>query len=141
MWAFLRGEQILVNELDYLDRLQIIRTPLFGVYLHRIHAPDLYRDPHTHPWWFASLVLSGGYTEEIDGSAVRVRDRFSLRVLSRRHAHRITETRGILWTLVITGPRRSSWGFRTPQGYMDWRLYLAPGNEFTVPPPKQDFRV
>lgn len=134
-WAFMEGFQAAKGDRPYLDRLRLIQTPMFGLYLHRIHTPDTDRDPHDHPWWFASLVLSGGYTERVWDTPElrdrppfaprrRVRGRFSLRCLGRRRAHKITEVRGLLWTLVLTGPRRSSWGFWTAGGYVDWRDYL-----------------
>jgi hypothetical protein len=140
-WAFLEGFQVTKSGQPYLDRLRVFQTPLFGLYLHRIHTPDVDRDPHNHPWWFASLVLSGGYDElvwdhpEDIGRPMprnvirraRSRGRFSLRSIRRSEAHRITDVRGVLWTLVLTGPRRASWGFWTPRGFMDWRDYPAVG--------------
>jgi hypothetical protein len=133
-------ERIAKGGHPYLDRLRLLRTPWFGVYLHRIHIPDLDRDPHDHPWWFASIVLSGGYTETVWDSLrqrqeplcetrERVRGRLSLRSLNRTQAHRITEVRGVLRTLVVTGPRRSGWGFWTDQGFVAWRDYLKDGIE------------
>lgn len=48
----------------YLDRWGL-RVPWLGlVYLHRMQAPDPGVDLHDHPFWFASLVLWGGYVEE-----------------------------------------------------------------------------
>ena len=142
-WAFLEGFQVVKGGQPYLDRLRVFQTPLFGLYLHRIHTPDVDRDPHTHPWWFVSLVLSGGYDElvwdhpeDIGSPAARdairwarkrTRGRWSLRTVGRSQAHRITDVRGVLWTLVLTGPRRASWGFWTPMGFVDWRDYLTAG--------------
>lgn len=40
------------------------RRPLFGMFLHRMDAADPGLDLHDHPWWFGSLILWGGYTEE-----------------------------------------------------------------------------
>ena len=129
----MEGFQVAKNGRPYLDRLRLLQTPLFGIYLHRIHVPDADRDPHDHPWWFASLVLSGGYDElvwdhpeDIGELAARrrVRGRWSLRTIRRTQAHMITDVRGQLWTLVLTGPRRSSWGFWTADGFVDWRDYL-----------------
>ena len=140
-WAFMEGYQVAKDGRPYLDRLRLAQTPLFSVYLHRIHRPDADRDPHNHPWWFASLVLSGGYDETVwdnpqdysqplrDTRRQRVRGRFSLRTLNRRQAHRITDVRGVLWTLVLTGPRRSSWGFWTARGFVGWREYLKDQDE------------
>lgn len=131
-WRFLEGFQVTQGGKPYLDRLRLIQVPLFGVYLHRIHMSDIGRDPHDHPWWFASLVLSGGYTEtvwdnpeDIRKSRIRVRKRFSPGSISRRQAHRIDEVDGLLWTLVVTGPRRSSWGFWTAGGFVNWREYYS----------------
>ena len=62
-WIMLEGFQIVKNDKPYLDRLRVVQTPLFSIYLHRIHTPDVDEFPHDHPWWFASLVLSGAYVE------------------------------------------------------------------------------
>ena len=139
----MEGFQVAKNGQPYLDRLRIVQTPLFGVYLHRIHVPDVDRDPHNHPWWFASLVLSGGYHELVwddpvnlakltyrdTNPTLRSRNRWSLRTIRRSQAHKITAVRGQLWTLVLTGPRRASWGFWTDQGFVDWRDYLKAQDE------------
>jgi hypothetical protein len=141
----MEGFQVAQGGRPYLDRLRLVQTPWAGVYLHRIHVPDPDRDPHNHPWWFASVVLSGGYDElvwdhpedigqpaardTIRWARRRVRNRWSLRTIRRSQAHRITGVHGQLWTLVLTGPRRSSWGFWTGEGYVDWRDYVKDGNE------------
>jgi hypothetical protein len=131
-WAFLSGLDIGADGDPYLDRLRIIQTPLFGIYLHHIHRPDREPDPHDHPWWFASLVLAGWYEETVwadkrDGGKWirRERPRGSARRISRRSAHRITGTCGPLWTLVLTGPKRSGWGFWRDGRYVPWRQYLS----------------
>lgn len=135
-WAFLEGFSVSQGGKPYLDRLRVVQTPLFGVYLHRIHGPDRDRGPHDHPWWFASLVLSGGYSEEVfDRPAVpdiwrgRERRRWSLRTLRRCQAHRITRVDGVLWTLVVTGRRHDSWRFWISGEPVDWKEYDRTGNE------------
>jgi hypothetical protein len=132
-WALLSGLDIGADGDPYLDRLRIIQTPLFGVYLHHIHRPDRDPDPHDHPWWFASLVLTGSYEETVwpdkrgPRGEYRLRSRhpWSLRHVARRSAHIITNVRGPLWTLVLTGPSRGEWGFWTQRGYVPWRQYAA----------------
>lgn len=129
-WAFFEGFDIGADGDPYLDRLRIIQTPWFGVYLHKIHRADTDPDPHDHPWWFASIVLSGGYTELVHpgkrGSDhfIRFRPRWSLRMMRRSAAHRIIDIYGSLWTLVITGPRRSDWGFYREGQFIQWQEYL-----------------
>jgi len=64
-WAFMQWLKL--NNPDgskYLDRLRIVQTPWFGLYLHWIYSPDDGRDLHDHPWWFASFLLKGQYVEE-----------------------------------------------------------------------------
>jgi len=130
-WALLSGLDIGADGDPYLDRLRIVQTPLFGVYLHHIHRPDREPDPHDHPWWFASLVLTGGYQEKVwpdkrdpAVSAWRIRKRWSLRSIDRNAAHIIKSTAGPLWTLVLTGPKRGDWGFWTNGLFTNWREYV-----------------
>lgn len=134
-WGLLTGLDVGADGDPYLDRLRIIQTPLFGLYLHHIHRPDREPDPHDHPWWFASIVLSGWYEELVWADKRqralikppmcqrRERGRWSLRHIGLRGAHIITDVRGPLWTLVLTGPKRGKWGFWTRDGFVPWREY------------------
>ena len=48
----------------YLLRWYLIpRNRFFNLYLHKFLRDDDDRALHDHPWWFASLILRGGYTE------------------------------------------------------------------------------
>jgi hypothetical protein len=130
-WAILSGLDIGADGDPFLDRLRLVQTPWFGIYLHHIHRPDRDPDPHNHPWWFASIVLSGAYVEDVwpvstirRGTVTRHRPRWSLRKMPRHSAHLITEVTGPLWTLVLVGPKRSDWGFWTPGGFVPWRDYI-----------------
>jgi hypothetical protein len=129
----MEGFDIIKDGRPYLSRLRVVQTPWFSVLLHRIHAPDLDRDPHDHPWAFASFILSGGYTEVIysePGSRdARIREhrRWSLHAMPLHLAHKITGIDGVLWTLVIAGRRHPSWRFWTENGPVDWKDYLRAG--------------
>lgn len=127
----------------YLDRWGISHPRLGGVLLHRMDAPDPGVDLHDHPWWFVSLILAGGYVEErastrlaseIAGMAearerrtgqyeprgTRItRRRWSVRTLPCTECHRIVALTGRRsWSLVINGPRRGTWGFYEPDGFV-----------------------
>lgn len=55
-------------------RRYLLRTPWFGVRLHRILRADTNPHCHDHPFSFVSIMLWGGYREELvlpDGSKVR----------------------------------------------------------------------
>lgn len=134
-WRLFDSLEVIQAGKPHLNRLRIVETPWFGIFLHLIQQPDLQRDPHNHPWWFASLTLTGEYTEAVwhpdkrwpcpEVRELRYHKRWTLTALARKDAHRITETRGPLWTLVIVGPHRESWGFWTANGFAPWRQYLG----------------
>lgn len=126
----------------YLDRWGI-ETERFGIYLHRMEAADPGIDLHSHPWWFASWVLWGGYDEErtrcdlaVGVAKTAERGIYTRRGTLRRrrwlsvastplsYCHRITRLhRSPTWTLVVRGKRVRRWGFYLPTGFMDWEVY------------------
>lgn len=128
----------------YLDRWGW-ECERFGIFLHRMDAPDPGVDIHDHPWAFVSLVLRGGYDEERTrndlavGAArmaerglwdrrgtVRRRDWLSVASTPLNYCHRITGLhRSPTWTLVIRGRKVRRWGFYLPTGWMDWEVYDA----------------
>lgn len=130
----------------YLDRWGIAHERIGGILLHRMRAPDPGIDLHDHPWWFASIVLWGGYTElraDVRDAQViaRAAERFpatamrgveverrpgSIRTMRLDECHTVaTLRRRSSWTLVIRGPRRRSWGFYLPTGYVPEAVYDA----------------
>lgn len=130
----------------YLDRWGFGFRNGPTVLLHKLGGPDPDRDLHDHPWTFWSIVLRGGYTETVveqypvpgrPGSAVSLSSHFSRREVVRTHRagsvhktphgafHAITSvySRPPTWTLVICGPKRSSWGFLVDGRWMKWTDY------------------
>lgn len=128
----------------YLDRWGIEHDRIGGIFLHRMSAPDPGDHLHDHPWAFWSVLLRGGYVEERaearDASllariaeeypdtctpgVVERRSWLSGRLLRLDECHRITAlTRRAVWTLVIHGPRRRSWGFFTQDRWVHYRTY------------------
>lgn len=133
---FFKRQVISCNGDVYLRRWIIFRCDRFAVYLHKFERGDEDDCPHDHPWDFTSIVLWGGYTEErwyrdvIEGHMERWPDDLQRGWLStaRRMAeecHRVRNPYGPCWTLVITGPRRRSWGFQTRDGWVHWRTFLG----------------
>ena len=148
-WGLLSGIDIGADGDPYLDRLRLIETPWFAVFLHHIHRPDKDPDPHDHPWWFVSVPLAGTYYEQVwpdkhkPGSYYyRNRIRFSLRSLSRKSAHLIRSIEGPLWTLVLTGRSygSESWGFWVDGRGVQWRVYISAngGEEYAMAKDAED---
>lgn len=128
----------------YMDRWYILYfARLFSIRLHHICRPDMDRWPHDHPWRFVSIILRGGYYEEICKAnqfknhgkdwiphhTRRIR-RFNHK--SSTDLHRIIKfmrPEGS-WTLVVTGPERREWGFMTSDGWISRRVFgLGSTNE------------
>lgn len=128
----------------YLDRLRIIETPWFALWLHRIHRRDFVRDLHDHPRSFLAVLLRGHYTELVRtelgplrtsgapsegfrpcGVTTRVERRwFSFK--RAEDAHAIVElSRSPVWTLCLCGPRRRQWGFWEGDTWVDNDTYRA----------------
>jgi hypothetical protein len=107
----------------YLSRLMLVKLPWLGVYLHIIRRPDWAQCEHDHPWAFTTIILRGGYEEEIAGKRFIRRPGY-VGYRSRAFEHRITRLlRGNAVTLVIRGRNHETWGFRTLIGKVDWRQY------------------
>lgn len=118
----------IIRDMDgepYLVRWNWRPCRWFSIKLHRILKADPGRDLHDHPWWFFSFVLWGSYVEEVpckkNGSRFLTRRWLNLKPA--RGLHRIIETRGNVWTLVINGPRVRQWGFQTGRGWVPWHIY------------------
>lgn len=124
----------------YLKRLRIIQTPWFGIYIHWIYLPDDDRHPHDHPWNFTSVILKGGYIEQVvtdggfDHLPLRTNRgtirwlqewrRFSYHKMPMWKAHQIKELLRVpTVSLILVGPRVRSWGFWTETGFVPWREY------------------
>lgn len=133
-WAFMQRLDIPdTNDPSrvYLRRRRIIQTPWFGILWHHIFLRDSDRDPHDHPWPFASFVVRGGYSEKIypapwstlDYCLTRHWKRFSWHIVDTKAAHQVTDVSQNTITLVLTGRRSREWGFWTSSGFVQWRSY------------------
>lgn len=122
----------------YLKRLRLIQTPWFGWYIHWIYLPDRDRDPHDHPWNFWSLILRGGYTEQVwqKWGAQRIRvdghgaflgefvwKAFSWHKMSIERAHMIHRLQPGTVSMIFTGPRHRTWGFWTREEFVPYTKY------------------
>lgn len=134
-WAFRRIDipDFVDPDQTYLTRWKL-RTPWFGIYLHKICLPDSDRHLHDHPWAFATLVLKGGYQEQVpvDPTNPCGPRREQVWKSGSFHTMRLNEFHGIqkllkgtAWTLVFVGPYRQEWGFATPFGKIPQDVYFT----------------
>lgn len=117
-WAVWHHQFDLVRAEDgeiYLRRWWLVKTPVGGVALHRMTAPDARPTLHDHPFSFLSIVLRGGYYERrLDARTMQVSSRWVRRLnLMRKHdAHTIAALGApVVWTLLLIGKHRRTWGF------------------------------
>jgi hypothetical protein len=113
-----------------------------GVFVHRFHRSDDDVALHNHPWrWAISLILAGGYREErrtINGTSVEISDAIgeievnsyepgNINVLTSETFHRVDLYEEEAWSLFVTGPKFSSWGFwdRATGEFVPWRAFIA----------------
>lgn len=112
-------------------RRVLVRLRHHGVYLHHFHRGDEEPELHSHPWaWALSLILAGGYREErrVRGKVVRriVRPG-ALNFLRADDCHRVDLLEDDAWSLFVTGPKVTRWGFwnRDTGLMLGWREFIA----------------
>jgi hypothetical protein len=119
-----------------IHRLRILKTPYFSIFWHHILNPDSQPDPHDHPWNFWSLVIHGGYREELWLAEPPLRRRNpvwrtwlpgTLHYMPITAAHRIRQVSPGTVTLVLTGRRQRDWGFWTQAGFVNRQDYQFSG--------------
>jgi hypothetical protein len=100
-----------IGEVFY--RYQIVKSRWFNVYLHQLDAPEWHPvGCHDHPWSFVTILLKGGYLEHHEENYIR---RYPGEILYRPASwtHDVITPFGRSWSLVITGPKKNNWGFKT----------------------------
>lgn len=106
----------------YMRRYYMRKSRRGDLRYHEILKSDTDRDLHDHPWDFTSEILSGSY-EEATPSGNRVYAEGDTICREAASPHRLTIIDGPVWTRVATGPYVKTWGFYTPDGWVDWRQY------------------
>ena len=116
---------------EKMDAFDAIK-PYPNIFIHKIFKSDEDRDPHDHPWWYVTVILSGGYWEytpvfDSDGRGFNEvgRWRGPGSIIWRRATdlHRL-EMKAPTTTLFIHGWRKREWGFLTRKGWIDRITYI-----------------
>ncbi len=109
-----------------------------SVRIHHIVLPDQDRHLHDHPWNARTIILRGTYAEirrerpykalwdftEVETNYLRKAG--STATLGFGEFHRIVDiTQDGVWTMLITGHYRGTWGFNVDGVKIPWRQYLG----------------
>jgi hypothetical protein len=104
-WA----ERLGLPDCPYVIRWRL-ELPIGSIRIHHWLGPDDDRAFHDHPWWFATLVVRGGYADHNPDGVDRLRAG-SLRYRRAHHRHTVAPDASGAWTVMVTGPRTRAWGF------------------------------
>lgn len=122
------------EEEEYLYRWKLFnKFKFFNIYIHNFAKPDS-TVFHDHPWDFVSVVLSGSYKEKRPGELTTHRKAGSIMFRTAEASHYVESLEGDVWTLVIRGPYRRTWGFWTTEGWVDHESYKKLLLDVTVNP-------
>ena len=112
----------------YLDRW-ILYVNGYTLRLHRFWRGDDDRASHTHPWWFVTFPL-GDYCEALFQHGVIINRRRWVKAWRPHYRAPNFEhfvkygNRTPWWTIVLTGPKRDTWGFYPEPGkFINWKDY------------------
>ena len=94
-------------------RYKILETPWFRIYVHNLIAPRSHPQCHDHPWSFIALVLYGGYNEYTVRTGWKYRRPGSILYRPHSWTHNVTTSKCGMWSLVLAGPKRWEWGFKS----------------------------
>lgn len=130
-----RPPDVLIGKQEdtYMRRWWVIpRNRWFNIYLHHFLRSDDDRALHDHPWWNASILIEGQYTEHtISAGGVNHHVEYgtgAVKLRGAKYAHRVELTSGPCWSLFITGPNIREWGFHCPAGWRPWQQFVDSNN-------------
>lgn len=118
----------------FFVRYDLLKTRFGSLYLHEFKRSDHDRCLHDHPWPFVTLILRGGYREQVGVIAHWSDEPWEMGRISHwrppgyfgrypaTHAHRIEidPSKPLPWSLVWVGRRTRPWGFWTRDGWRAW---------------------
>jgi len=106
----------------HFRRWKIITIPwVCSIYIHGIYKAD--EDPylHNHPWKIWTMILRGGYIEELQGGKIRVRKPGHMAKAKLSDFHKIKEMiKSPTYTLAVVGRRAvEEWGYMVDGRFVD----------------------
>jgi len=115
----------------HFKRWRLLKTPWFDIYIHGIYHKDEDDHLHNHPWKIWTMILSGGYVEELHSGRLRVRKSGHMAKANLSDFHKIKEMiKSPTYTLAIVGRRTfKEWGYMVDGRFVDHITYRKNKNK------------
>jgi len=109
----------------HFKRWRLLKTPWFEVYIHGIYKEDQDEYLHNHPWKIWTMILKGGYLEELHGNRHRVRKFGHMSFSKISDFHKIKKMHRIpTYSIAIVGKRTNAeWGYMVDGRFIDHKTF------------------
>lgn len=113
----------------HFRRWRVISLPWFAIYIHGIYKADEDMHLHNHPWKIWTMILWGGYVEQLRNVGVsnspRIRKPGHMAYAKLSDFHKIKEMiKSPTYTLAIVGRRiNEDWGYMVDGKFVDHKTY------------------
>lgn len=120
------SKEVIIGGVPQFRRYTLLKTPWFGIHIHKIYKSDIDDHPHNHPWNFLSVILYGSYQEMDKNNMLgSMRTMGDFYILKTEDYHKIYHGDPAT-VLVFSGKRTNdNWGYWTRNGFVDWKRYRA----------------
>jgi len=115
----------------HFRRWRLLKTPWFEIYVHGIYMEDLDEHLHNHPWKIWTMIIWGGYFEELHTGRHRLRTFGYMSYVKISDFHKIKKMHKVpTYSLAIVGKRTSSdWGYMVNGRFVDHLTYRENKNQ------------
>lgn len=105
----------------HFKRWRLLKAPWFEIYIHGIYKEDQDKYLHNHPWKIWTMILKGGYFEELHNGEHRLRAFGHMAYAKTSDFHKIQKMRDVpTYSLAIVGKRRNvDWGYMVDGRFID----------------------
>lgn len=106
----------------HFKRWRVITIPwVCSIYIHGIYKEDQDEYLHNHPWKIWTMILKGGYHEELHGGRKRLRKPGHMAYAKTSDFHKIAKMHGSpTYTLAVVGRRSNfDWGYMVEGRFID----------------------
>lgn len=109
----------------HFKRWRVLTTPWFDINIHGIYKEDQDKYLHNHPWKIWTMVLKGGYYEELHTGKHRLRTFGHMAYCKTSDFHKISKMhKSPVYTLAIMGKRcNDEWGYMVDGRFIDHKTF------------------